>query len=285
VPVHSLFSKICPEEYNKQYQIRKGRHILDKLPQEQCVMHQDSVSFSSYEELADHYFKDVDTKPWNAWYERPATISLLPEVKGKKVLDAACAAGWYTQWLLDHGANVTALDFSPRMIEMTRKRVGDKADLKIADLNQPLNFIQDESVDVVLSSLTLHYLKNWGPVMAEFNRILKNTGCLVFSVHHPFMDFTLFKRDNYFLTELLDDEWCTNKGKVKVQFFRRPLNQIITPVIDAGFVIEKLLEPMPAARFKIALPESYEKLTKNPWFLFIRAGKGSLLRAFNRNFL
>lgn len=42
--------------------------------------------------MAEYYFKYVDTKPFNAYYERPATISLLPSVKGKNVLDAACAA-------------------------------------------------------------------------------------------------------------------------------------------------------------------------------------------------
>ena len=48
------------------------------------------------------------------------------DVKGKKVLDAGCAAGWYTKWLLDNEADVTAVDFSPNMIEMTKKRVGNK---------------------------------------------------------------------------------------------------------------------------------------------------------------
>jgi len=113
---------------------------------------------------------------------------------------------------LKKGASVIALDFSPKMIEMTEKRVGTKAEVVRADLNEPLNFIEDESIDVVLSSLTLHYIKNWDVVMSEFNRILKETGRLVFSVHHPFMDFTVFNRENYFLTELLDDEWEKEQG-------------------------------------------------------------------------
>ncbi|MEC9489284.1 MAG: methyltransferase domain-containing protein [Halanaerobium sp.] len=69
----------------------------------------------------------TSSKPYNAYYERPATLSLLPEVQNRAVLDAGCAADWYTKWLLERGAEVTALDFSPRMLEMARKRVGDKA--------------------------------------------------------------------------------------------------------------------------------------------------------------
>ncbi|AOZ77282.1 methyltransferase type 11 [Clostridium pasteurianum] len=223
--------------------------------------------------MAEYYFKYVDTKPFNAYYERPATISLLPSVKGRNVLDAACAAGWYTEWFLEKGANVTAVDFSPNMIEMTKKRVGNRAQIIRADLNNPLDFIKDESIDIVLSSLTLHYIKNWDIVMSEFNRILKKNGQLIFSIHHPFMDFTVFNKENYFLTELLNDEWNTNNGKVKVQFYRRPLSKIITSVIDSGFVIEKLLEPMPTEQFKSKQPKIYDRLTKKPQFLFIRAKK------------
>ncbi|MBW9147802.1 class I SAM-dependent methyltransferase [Clostridium sp. CM028] len=236
-------------------------------------MNKDSVSLNAYEEMAEHYFKYVDTKPFNAYYERPATVSMLTDVKGKKVLDAGCAAGWYTKLLLDKGASVIALDFSPNMIEMTKRRVGNKAKIIRADLNEPLDFIDDESIDVILSSLTLHYIKNWEVVMSEFNRILKKGGQLVFSVHHPFMDFKLSSKENYFLTELLDDEWTTNKGKVKVQFYRRPLSKIIASVIKSGFTIEKLLEPMPVEQFKTEEPNIYDKLTKNPQFLFIKAKK------------
>lgn len=150
-----------------------GGSVLSSISQEEQAINKDSVSLNSYEEMAEYYFKYVDIKPFNAYYERPATISLLPQVRGKKVLDAGCAAGWYTKWLLEEGASVIALDFSPNMIEMTKKRVGNKAKVIKADLNEPLHFIEDKSIDVILSSLTLHYIKSWNLVMSEFNRILK----------------------------------------------------------------------------------------------------------------
>lgn len=178
---------------------------MNNKSKEDKVISNDSISFNSYEEMAEYYFKYVDTKPFNAYYERPATISLLPQVRGKKILDAGCAAGWYTKWLLDKGASVIALDFSPNMIKMTKKRVGNSAKVIRDDLNEPLNFIEDESIDIILSSLTLHYIKNWNLVMSEFNRILNSDGELIISIHHPFMDFRVFNRENYFLTELLDD--------------------------------------------------------------------------------
>jgi len=232
-----------------------------------------SLSFDAYEKMAEYYFECVDTKPFNAYYERPATLSVLPPVQGKTVLDAGCAAGWYSNWLLEHGASVTAVDFSPNMIAMAKRRVGEKAEVRRADLHEPLSFLADNSMDIVVSSLALHYLKTWEVVLAEFNRILKPSGHLVFSIHHPFRDFSAFPGGNYFTTEMVEDKWETNRGTVKVQFYRRSLSVIIAAILDAGLIIEKLLEPTPTAQFAEVHPAEYEELTKKPHFLIIRARK------------
>jgi len=52
----------------------------------------------AYETLAERYAVLVDTKPENAYYERPATLSLLRDMRGKRVLDAGCGPGSYAEW-------------------------------------------------------------------------------------------------------------------------------------------------------------------------------------------
>jgi len=99
---------------------------------------------------------------------------------------------------------------------------------------------------------------------------LRPRGTLVFSTHHPFNDWKLFDREDYFAVELLEDEW-DDFGKVT--FYRRPLTVISSDLAGAGFVIEKLLEPQPTEEFRQMNPEGYERLRKNPWFLAIRALK------------
>lgn len=64
-------------------------------------INRDSVSLDSYEKMTKYYFKEVDTKSFNAYYERPGLTSIIGDVEGMKVLDAGCAAGWYTNWLLE----------------------------------------------------------------------------------------------------------------------------------------------------------------------------------------
>ena len=62
------------------------------------------IALDAYETLAEAYASVVDTKPHNAYYERPATLSLLPNVNGKRVLDAGCGPGVYSEWLIERGA-------------------------------------------------------------------------------------------------------------------------------------------------------------------------------------
>jgi SAM-dependent methyltransferase len=236
-------------------------------------IHKDTISIESYDKMAKYYADFVDTKPWNAYYERPATLSLLPEITNKKILDAGCAGGWYTKYLLDNGADVTAIDVNKNMVEITKKRTQNKCKVLQADLNNKLDFIEANSVDIILASLVLHYIKNISNIFSEFNRLLKINGELIFSIHHPLMEVMYFKTENYMEMELLEDEWTMGEEKIKVPFYRRPLNKILQPLIDSGFHIENVLEPKPTKEFKEKLPEAYEKLLKRPNFLFIKARK------------
>jgi SAM-dependent methyltransferase len=224
---------------------------------------------ASYEAIAGKYAETVDTKPWNAYYERPAVISLLPVLAQAKVLDAGCGSGWYTEYLLGRGATVTAFDVNAEFVALTKARVGSRANVLQADLAHPLGFADDEAFDVIVCPLTMHYLKNWRPAFCEFHRILKPQGVLVFSTHHPFMDWKLFNKEDYFALELLEDEWDVGK----VRFYRRPLTAMSEALNAAGFFIERLLEPQPTEDFRRVNAEGYERLMKNPWFLVIRARK------------
>ena len=48
--------------------------------------------------MAAEYSADNADNAFNALYERPATIALLGDVKGRRVLDAGCGSGLLTQW-------------------------------------------------------------------------------------------------------------------------------------------------------------------------------------------
>ena len=224
----------------------------------------------SYEGKALKYAQKVDMSPWNADYERPAVVSLLPIVEGLNVLDVGCGSGWYAEYLLEHGATVTAFDLNPDFVALTQSRVGQHATVYQADLAQPLDFAADSEFDVVVCPLVMHYLKDWRPAFHEFHRILQPHGVLVFSTHHPFNDWKLFNKEDYFAIELLEDEW---EDVGKVTFYRRPLTAISHDLTLSGFLVEQFLEPRPTEEFRRVNPDLYECLSKNPWFIVIRAIK------------
>jgi SAM-dependent methyltransferase len=232
------------------------------------------IALDAYETIAESYAALVDTKPHNAYCERPATLSLLPEVKGKRVLDAGCGPGVYSQWLIERGADVVALDASPKMVRFARQRLGSSADVRQANLIKPLPFLQDSSFDIVLCPLVMEYIEDWSGPFAEFYRVLRPASYFVFSVTHPFFDFLYYESNNYYETELVGSEWKGfNPVRVYMPSFRRSLAATLNPLVQAGFLLERVLEPKPTDEFKEADPKHYEELSRQPCFLCIRARK------------
>lgn len=226
---------------------------------------------AAFNQLAEIYEHSVDTASlFNTELERPAMLNCLPNyLNNMQVLDAGCAAGWYTNELIGRGAKVVATDLSPQMVEAAKRRVGSKAEVRCLDLSMDLPFT-DNSFDIILSSLALHYIKDWRNTFAEFRRILKPSGFLLFSVHHPFMDIKMSQSGEYYLTELIIDQWNKNGQKVEVPFYRRSLQSIMNDTL-AYFTIEKITEPQPTRAFQMKAPEKYKRLMSSPHFLIVKA--------------
>jgi SAM-dependent methyltransferase len=216
-----------------------------------------------------------DEGSFNAYYERPATISLLGDVTGLRVLETGCGPGALTQWLLDNGATVTALDVSPEMVRLAGERVGDRARILTADLAEPLTFMADASVDLVVASLVLHYLADWIAPLAEFHRVLAPGGAVVFSTHHPAMDWQLHSRDDYFAIKQVTETWHKDGQPFDVTFWRRPLTAMAAAINSADFVIDRLVEPEPLSELQQRDPQDYDKIRSRPRFLFFRLTKRS----------
>jgi SAM-dependent methyltransferase len=219
--------------------------------------------------LAAAYARVSAANAANAAYERPALRALLNDVGGCDALDAGCAAGEHASWLAERGARVTALDASEAMVRLARERLGERARVLRADLDAPLPFA-DASFDLVVSSLTLHYLRDWLPALREFARVLRPGGRLVFSTHHPFA--TVAPGEAYHAVRLVDDAWeGFAASSVAVRYYHRPLERMLSDVLAAGFVLRGVREPQPT----IAMAERDARLAARfreaPGFLIVDA--------------
>jgi predicted TPR repeat methyltransferase len=97
----------------------------------------DPPRVNDYDSFAEVYSAENEVNLHNAYYERPATLALAGDVAGRRILDAGCGAGPLFAALRDRGAIVTGFDKSAGMLELARRRLGDDADLRVAELGRP----------------------------------------------------------------------------------------------------------------------------------------------------
>jgi SAM-dependent methyltransferase len=218
--------------------------------------------------MAADYVAHFESNPFTALYERPALRAMLPPVAGRRVLDAGCGTGRASVWLAEQGAEVVGVDISPEMLRVAREDV-PAGSFHVGDLADPLPF-EDGSFDVVVSSLVMHYLRDWVPTLRELRRVLRPDGVVVMSTHHPAMDAELADSGDYFAVELLRDRWTVCGREHEVRFWHRPLSRMFREIAEAGFRIDELSEPQPLPEVRQRFPEEWERLTTKPHFLFLR---------------
>ena len=147
------------------------------------------------------------------------------DVHGLDVLDLGPAGSQHSLWLHEHGARVVSID--PREL-------------------------QKQSVDLVFSSLTLHYEREWEPLFREFRRVTRPGGSLVFSTHHPCRGLHDGLGVDYFSTGLIVDD--------DRRYWRRPLQSIVSAILETDWRIVKITEPRIAEAV-------------DPWFVIVKANR------------
>ncbi|MEU2243806.1 class I SAM-dependent methyltransferase [Streptomyces sp. NPDC018338] len=251
---------------------RQEHAISTKLVSPSAVSAEPSKT-NDYNSFAEAYAAANETNLVNAYYERPAMLALAGDVAGRRILDAGCGSGALFAALRDRGAVVSGFDASAGMLELARRRLGDGADLQVADLGSPLPYA-DDTFDDVTASLVLHYLEDWGPALAELRRVLRPGGRLIASVDHPFA-INLIHREagreaehDYFDTTNWTVEWTIGGHTALVSRWNRPLHAMIEAFIGAGFRITVISEPEPDPTAREMFPEAIAAKPRFLCFLF-----------------
>jgi SAM-dependent methyltransferase len=229
-----------------------------------------SIDPAAYDAIGDAYARRLEATPIHTHYARPATLALIPDdLAAQRALDAGCGDGWYARELAARGASVTAIDASEAMLAYARERSPSGIEFRRADLGAALPFT-DGSFDLVLSALAIHYVRDYLALFAEFARVLRRGGRLVLSTHHVVSEIEVQKPADYFATEIFEDEW---PAIGKVRYWRRPLSEVLQPMLDAGLYLTRVVEPQPLASLQTIDAKLHNDLVTRPLFLLLAAEK------------
>ena len=92
--------------------------------------------------------------------------AVLPELKGRRIVDLGCGFGWFARFAAGEGAaSVLGLDLSENMIARARRETADDTvQYRIADLDRLE--LSEASFDFAYSSLAFHYVEDFTRLVA-----------------------------------------------------------------------------------------------------------------------
>ncbi len=212
------------------------------------------------------------------WY---ALKRILPDLKGKRVLDLGCGYGWHCKYAAGQGAAfVLGTDISQKMLQTAAERNHDpKIEYRCAAM-EDLEF-DAGAFDVVLSSLAFHYVEDLEPLVRNIARWLVPGGELVFSVEHPV--FTAYGTQDWYygadgsiLHFPVDNYYYEGKREAvflgeQVTKYHRTLTTYLETLLNSGFLLQHVVEPQPPENM-MDLPGMRDEM-RRPMMLLVSAKK------------
>ncbi|WP_263833171.1 methyltransferase domain-containing protein [Sulfurospirillum oryzae] len=163
---------------------------------------------------------------------------LLPTLKDKKILDAGCGIGTYAKYFVENGATVIGIDASQVAIDKAKQMSLEQATFMVGDLEKPLDSFDNESFDFIFSYLVIHYIEDWDRLFKDFFRMLKVGGSILIAVSHPSKNVV----SDYFSVEKTTETFYRNGQTISIEYYRRPLQNMLNTMINAGFQLDKTIE-------------------------------------------
>lgn len=220
----------------------------------------------------------------NDLLEIPTMKEMLPDLKGKSVLDLGCGYGELSKYFIEMGAKrVVACDISQNMLNLAKQvNNHEKIEYKLLAMEN-LNSL-DEKFDLIFSSLAFHYVENFDKLIKDIYSGLNENGILLFSQEHPLVTATkLPNKDNkkldingkrfYLLSDynvvgIRDIDWNVS-GVIK---YHRNFKTTINTIIKNGLQILEIDESW-ARKEAVEKHEKYKYQNDKPYFLFVKAQK------------
>src|SRR6266446_297171 len=220
---------------------------------------------------------------WQRAMEHADLLALLPEVDGRRVLDLGCGAGQLARYLAATGAaEVVGVDVSERMLALARAEWAHPRVTYCRGAVEEVAF-PPARFDLVVSSLVFHYVDDYPGLILRIAGWLAAGGVLVYSTEHPIFTARLpgdgwvlddagrrtrWGLDRYADEGAREETWFV-PGVRKVH---RMVATLINALLDAGLMVERVIEPIPSEQWLHDHPLARDE-RRRPMFLLVRARK------------
>ncbi|MGH7393134.1 MAG: class I SAM-dependent methyltransferase, partial [Candidatus Rokuibacteriota bacterium] len=220
---------------------------------------------------------------WERAVEHADLLALLPDVDGRRVLDLGCGAGQLARHLATIGAaEVVGIDVSERMLALARAEWAHPRVTYRRGAVEEVTF-SPARFDLVVSSLVLHYVDDYRGLVRRIAEWLPPGGVLVYSTEHPIFTARLpgdgwvldaaGRRTRWGLDRYADEGAREETWFVPgVRKIHRTLATLINGLVDAGLVVERVVEPIPGEPWLHSRPLARDE-RRRPMFLLVRARK------------
>ncbi len=222
---------------------------------------------------------------FNDCIETPILFTLLPQLRGKTVLDIGCGMGQHAKQYADMGAKtVLGIDISEKMLEYAKEHFNGENITYQQMALEDISLLHDR-FDLVTSSLVFDYAENLDKLAADVYRLMNKGAYFVFSMSHPMATAWDGTCDRYTRTESgellyanVRNYMVEGKRSVKwvledYELYHRTFSTIVNAIVGAGFQIETCEESRVSDEMRIKYPAQFGGTLHRSDFVFFRCRK------------
>ena len=225
--------------------------------------------------------------------EWPCIQELLPDLRGKSILDFGCGTGIFT-FLLEkyYPSKIVGMDLSEEMLRIAIAKGAEKksaAQFLLGDAGRLAAYF-DERFDLIFSSTTTQYLSDLDGLFENIARVLKDDGCCILSVIHPVYSAQYpiehgdtFPEDDEWTVRYLDQRrrayiqpWIEYNDSFENRLSRschHTFGDYVNAILRAGLRIQALREPLPPEKWKASCFGRYDGYIETPTFMILKLAK------------
>jgi ubiquinone/menaquinone biosynthesis C-methylase UbiE len=219
------------------------------------------VTTGSYDAIAEWYDAFLRENPIYEEIVLPTLLDLVGDVDGCDVCDIACGQGFVSRALAQRGARVTGVDIAPRLLDLARRyEEKDRSPIRyVEDDAQTLHSLPGGTFDLATCGMALMNIPDISAAFQAARRILEPDGRYVFIITHPCFQtpharwvdgddgrqvrqVSDYFDEGYWTASRLDDV-RSRQGE-----HHRTLGTYLNGLADAGFALERIVEPRASGR-------------------------------------